>query len=134
MRKIFSNFVCFSESPILTWVRTFFWEQNFFVCQYRKLNFSASLWFTISWNLTKISAFYLDKQKSFVPKKKVQPLVINWIHIQLVIGVSLIKTRFCLQLCSNLLDVHHCAPKVRSCYSYWSPSYLVQFKNKQAFF
>ena len=66
-----------------------FLEKNFFVFQDRKLKLSASVWNRILWNLTKfqlnqatdrkngkkmlkVSAFYLEKQKSFVPKKNIQ--------------------------------------------------------------
>ena len=50
------------------WCSTFFYEQNFSVCQDRKLKYSGFMinLVIISWNL-KISVFYLDKQKSFVP-------------------------------------------------------------------
>ena len=34
---------------VTNWI---FYEQNFFVCQDRKLKFLASLWFLITWNLT----------------------------------------------------------------------------------
>ena len=44
---------CFFKSRLVT-CRKFFYEQNFFVCQDRKLKYSASYWFRISWILTKV--------------------------------------------------------------------------------
>ena len=47
----------------------FFLEQNYFVCQDRKLKFLASFWFRISWNLTKFQLSIFTNKKVFILKK-----------------------------------------------------------------
>ena len=63
----------------------FIFFKNFFVCQDRNMKFSASVWFTISWNLfkwaeilwgfmqskIKLSVFYLDLKKVVFQKNEV---------------------------------------------------------------